>query len=269
MKVGISTATFFSKLLTEDSFSVIQQCGGECAEVFLSTFFEYEPSFGELLKERQNGLEVYSVHSLNTQFEPQLFNSAKRTRDDAEAMYRKVLSVGRQLGAKCYTFHGQARLKKTTVLDPVKIGMRMRELGDMALDYGITLCFENVHWAAFSTPDFFAEVKQYAPNIGATLDIKQAWQSGCDWKDYVDKIGDRLRNVHVCDHADLSPSGKTCVVGKGNFPFEEFCGYLIDRDYSGPIIIEQYAKDYDTFSEVADGVKYLKKLIGGLYADKI
>lgn len=84
MKVGISTATFFSKVLTEDSFSVIQQCGGECAEVFLTTYTEYEPAFGDLLQARRDGLEIYSVHSLNTQFEPQLFNAAPRTRNDAE-----------------------------------------------------------------------------------------------------------------------------------------------------------------------------------------
>ena len=52
MKVGISTATFFSKVLTEDSFSVIQRCGGDTCEVFLTTFYEYKDSFGRLLKEQ-------------------------------------------------------------------------------------------------------------------------------------------------------------------------------------------------------------------------
>lgn len=269
MKVGISTATFFNKLLTEDTFSVIQLCGGECAEVFLSTYSEYEPAFGELLVKRLEGLEVYSVHSLNTQFEPQLFNNAPRTRSDAEAMFRKVLAVGKQLGAKCYTFHGQARLKKTACLDPVRIGKRMYELGNIALEYGITLCFENVHWAAFSYPDFFKTVKEYAPNIGATLDVKQAWQSGYDWREYIDVMGDRLMNIHVCDHADDDPAGKTCMVGKGKFPFEELCRTLIERDYSGPMLIEQYECNYNAFSEVAESVQYLKTLIGGLYADKI
>lgn len=93
MKVGISTATFFSKVLTEDSFSVIQRCGGECAEVFLTTRYEYEPSFGDLLAERKGDLEIYSVHALNTQFEPELFNSAERT--------RRML---RSFTARCWTW---------------------------------------------------------------------------------------------------------------------------------------------------------------------
>ena len=104
MKVGISTATFFSKVLTEDSFSVIQRCGGDTCEVFLTTFYEYKDSFGRLLKERKGDFDVYSVHSLNTQFEPQLFNKVQRTYDDAEGVFRSVLNVGQIIGAKAYTF---------------------------------------------------------------------------------------------------------------------------------------------------------------------
>jgi sugar phosphate isomerase/epimerase len=265
MKVGISTATFFSKLLTEDSFSVIKNCKGETAEVFLTTFFEYEPEFGELLKQRKEGLEVYSVHALNTEFEPQLFNIADRTRLDAEKVYKRVLAVGKQIGATHYTFHGTSRLKKNAYIDPVRFGRRMRELGDISLDYGIKLCFENVHWAAFNTPEFFKDMKNYAPNIGATLDIKQAWQSGRDWREYLDVMGDRLSNVHISDHTQ----NEIVMVGKGEFPFEQLVKELLERGYVGPLIIEQYAKNYDGFGEVADAVEYMKKLIGGIYATKI
>lgn len=263
MKVGISTATFFSKVLTEDSFSVIKRCGGDCAEVFLTTYSEYEPAFGDLLCERRDGLEVYSVHSLNTQFEPQLFNSAQRTRNDAEEFFRKVLAIARKLDAKCYTFHGGTRLKKTSFVSPEKVGKRMRELGDIALEYGVTLCFENVHWAAFNSPEFFTEAKEYCPNVGAVLDIKQARQSGRDWREYLDVMGDRLRNVHI---SDCDAAGNIAMTGKGVFPFGELVAELKTRGYGGPLIIEQYAGDYTSLDEVADGVKYIKNIIGGLYA---
>lgn len=265
MKVGVSTATFFSKLLTEDSFSVIQRCGGETAEVFLTTFSEYEPEFGDILKERLNGLDIYSVHSLNTEFEPQLFNTAYRTRNDAEIIFKKVLEVGRKIGARYYTFHGSTRLKKSTVIDTAAIGKRMRELGDTALGYGIELCFENVHWAAFDSPEFFREVKEYAPNIGAVLDIKQAWQSGYDWRDYLSVMGDRIRNVHISDVSD----GRIKMAGKGDFPFKELVARLKAQNYDGPLILEQYPKDYDSFDEIAESVNYMKKIIGGAYADQI
>ncbi|MBR4800330.1 MAG: sugar phosphate isomerase/epimerase [Clostridia bacterium] len=260
MKVGISTATFFLKELTEDCFSVIRRCGGDCCEVFLTTFSEYEEDFAKLLKERLGGLEVYSVHSLNTTFEPQLFNPADRTRADMEKIFRKVLRAGQILGAKVFTFHGQSRLKKTHNFDPVVVGKRMFELGEIAREYGITLCLENVHWAVFNRPEFFKECKKYCPNCGSVLDIKQAWQSGYDWREYLDAMGDSLKNVHLSDHRD----GEICMVGDGEFPFEELVSRLQTMNYQGPLLIEQYAKDYDDYSQVEKSVKYLKNIIGGI-----
>ena len=260
MVVGISTATFFLKELTEDSFSVIQRCGAETCEVFLTTYCEYEPEFAELLKERKGDLDVYSVHSLNTQFEPQLFNLAERTRNEAEKLFRKVLAVGEKLGAKVYTAHGLSRLKKNTYFDPVTVGKRMRELGEIANEYGITLCLENVHWATFNEPSFYAEMKKYSPNCGCVLDVKQARQSGYDWREYLDVMGDTLKNVHL---SDVDEGGNITMVGKGVFPFEELVSRLEDIGYGGPLIIEQYAKNYDGYEEIAQSVKYLKNIVGG------
>ncbi len=261
MKVGISTATFFLKELTEDSFSVIQRCGGETAEVFLTTYSEYEPNFIDLLNERRNGLEIYSVHSLNTQFEPQLFNGAARTRKDAETLFRKVLAAGQKLGAKVYTFHAIARLKKNAHPDPVSFGKRLEQLAEISADYGLILCLENVHWASFNTPEFFSLIRDYAPSAGAVLDIKQARQSGYDWREYLDVMGDALKNVHV---SDVDEKGDITMVGKGVFPFDELAKRLDGMSYRGPLLIEQYAKNYDSYEEVARSVKYLKNIIGGL-----
>ena len=58
MKVGISTATFFTKVLTEDSFSVIKRLGADTCEVFLTTFYEYKDAFAQLLKERKGDFDA-------------------------------------------------------------------------------------------------------------------------------------------------------------------------------------------------------------------
>lgn len=258
MKVGISTATFFLKELTEDTFSVIRRCKGDTCEVFLTTYSEYEPDFVDMLTRRKGDLDVYSVHSLNTQFEPQLFNAAARTRADAEVIYRKVLAAGRALGAKVYTFHGIPRLKKHAYVDPVSSGKRLEELGEIALEYGIRLSLENVHWAMFSYPDFFAEAKNFCPSVGAVLDIKQARQSGYDCHLYLDAIGDRLTNVHL---SDVDQNGAIAMVGKGQFDFDKLIARLIDEGYGGPLLIEQYAKDYDSYDEVAEAVRFLKDAV--------
>ncbi len=262
MRVGISTATFFSKELTENSFSVIRRCGGDLCEVFLTTLSEYEPSFVDLVKYRlqEAGVEAYSVHALNTQFEPQLFNVAQRTRADAEVIYRKVLAAAQKLGAKVYTFHGSMRMKKGAWFSPVAIGKRMAELGEIASEYGVTLCLENVHWALFNSPSFYDEMKSYAPNVGTVLDVKQARQSGIDWQEYVDVMGKSLKNVHV---SDVDEDGNITMVGKGTFPFAELVKKMQEVGYDGPLIIEQYSKNYENYAEVETSVQYLKNIIGG------
>lgn len=213
-----------------------------------------------MLKDRikEVGIEIYSIHALNTQFEPQLFNSAERTRQDAEAIFRKVCRAGQIIGAKYYTFHGQARLKKNSYLDPVKVGKRMKELGDIANEYGITLCLENVHWAAGNTPKFFKEMLPYCENVGTVLDIKQARQSNYDVNDYLQVMGDRLKNVHV---SDVDENDEICMVGKGVFDFKKFINKLDEMNYAGPIMIEQYSKNFDAYEEVSESVKFLKKIL--------
>ncbi len=262
MRVGISTATFFSKELTENSFSVIRSCGANLCEVFLTTLSEYEASFVDMLNDRlqSEGIQAYSVHALNTQFEPQLFNAAQRTRADAEIIYRKVLCAAQKLGAKYYTFHGSIRMKKGAYFSPVAIGKRMCELGEIASEYGVTLCLENVHWALFNEPSFYQEMKTYAKNVGTVLDIKQARQSGVDWREYISVMGASLKNVHV---SDVDEEGNITMVGKGIFPFDELIKRLEEVGYDGPIIIEQYSKNYENYAEVEASVDYLKKLIGG------
>lgn len=120
MELAISTACYFSKLFTEQSFVEVKKLGLTTCEVFLATFYEYESSFAEILKRESRGLKVYSVHALTNQFEPELFNLSPRTRADAERLFDKVVSSGRTLGAKYYTFHGPTRLKKKAISSTLK-----------------------------------------------------------------------------------------------------------------------------------------------------
>ena len=77
-------------------------------------------------------------------------------------------------------------------------------------------------------------------------------------------MGDRLRNVHI---SDCDAEGNIRLVGRGVFPFPELVGRLRAADYDGPLMIEQYAGDYDNFEQVADSVKYIQNIIGGNYAN--
>lgn len=101
MKVGVSTASLFLRQDNEDAVATLNALGVEVAEVFLTSFSEYKPSFGRLLAERKGELCVHSVHILNTQIEPQLFNRHHRVREDSYAALADVMTTAQILGAPC------------------------------------------------------------------------------------------------------------------------------------------------------------------------
>ncbi|MDR3294019.1 MAG: sugar phosphate isomerase/epimerase [Clostridiales bacterium] len=257
MEIGISSASFFNKEVTENSFALMKHLGFRLAEVFLTTFCEYEKEFVDLLavEKAKNGIEAWSVHSLNQQYEPELYNINDRTYSGAEAYYRKLCYAAKALGARYYTFHGPALLKRIPYKFDYKfLGERTRKLCDIIGEYGAELAYENVHWTYFSTPEFFEKLKREAPDLKTCLDIKQAMQSKIPYLDYIKAMGDRLVNVHVCDYYD---DGRLCVPGRGSFDFVEFFKVLKGEGYDGPILMELYSKDYETYGEVVRGYEHL------------
>ena len=259
MRAGISSATFFNKLVNEDVFDELRRMNCGVCEVFLSTYSEYEESFAELLASRRGGIEVHSIHTLNTQFEPELFNRNPRTFADARALFEKVLGSARILGAKYYTFHGPSRLKKREYrFDYAFLGERMRTLCGIAAEFGVEICYENVHWTYFSEPSYFAELHARVPGLGSCLDIKQAMQSGIDYRKFVGVMGDSIRTVHLCDYDE---NGKLTLPGRGVFDFRELISVLRDAGVDAPLLLELYSSDYDSFDEVRESFEYIKSLL--------
>ncbi|NCA68117.1 MAG: sugar phosphate isomerase/epimerase [Clostridia bacterium] len=256
IEIGISSASFFLKAQTEDTFDIFRSMGCEICEIFLNTFSEYEDSFTEMLAARRGDVRVHSVHSLNNHYEPELFNQSDRTRGDAEAILRKVLRGGERLGAKYYTFHGQARLKsKPYNVNSQKLGERCKAINAICNEYGINLSYENVHWALYNYSTFFREMQEYAPDISATLDIKQAMQSGISCYDYLEDMGTSLSTVHACDYHE---NGKLCIPGEGCFDFVGLFEKLLNNGYDKPVLLELYSGDYKDFDDVKRGYEYLK-----------
>ena len=258
MIIGLSTASYFGKAVTEDALQLIKDTGVDTIEVFLTTFSEYEPSFGDLLKSRLDGLKVHSVHTLTSQFEPQLTNRAERTRKDALLVLDKVGQIIKKIGAKYYTFHGATVIKKTQLNPDYDWEAKcIKEVTRLLKGYGGELTYENVHWARYRHPYFIKNMHERIPDLKTCLDIKQAMQSGIDYKEYLEADGDTLKTVHVCDY----DGDRLYPPGKGSFDFKEFFKRLQGVGYSGPIMIELYSGDYESFEDVKESVYYLKNIL--------
>ncbi len=258
MRVGISTASFFNRVATENCFNILKQMQVDTCEVLLNTFSEYEKPFVDALVSRKGDIYVHSVQALAAQFEPQLFNTNPRVRADAELIFRKVCYAGAMLGAKFYTFHGPSRLKRRNyAFDFIKVGDRINALCEIAQSYGLRLSYENVHWTYFNYPDYFRQLKKQCPSLCGTLNVTQAIRSGYDVYKYLDVMEDRVSTVHLCDYY----KDDTLLPGKGKFNFEKLFKELDKRNINAHLFIEVYSKDYKDVNEIKDSYDYIRRTL--------
>ena len=189
MQVGISTASLFQRKKTEDALEFLAQSKVPCAEVFLESYCEYNKEFGKILKSVKGDIDVHSVHVLTTQFEPQLYSVNQRAQNDSFKLLDMAMECAEQFNAKYYTFHGGARFKKTPIkLDFDRVAKITQDVIDTAKKHNITLAYENVHWGYYNYIGFFEEVRKRTTGLKATLDIKQARQSGIPYKEFIDEM---------------------------------------------------------------------------------
>ena len=257
MKVGISTASLFLRKNNEEALSLFDRWGVPCAEVFLTSFCEYAPAFARTLAVAKGGVEIHSVHVLNTQYEPQLYAEHPRVLEDANGWLREVLASANILGARNYTFHGIARLKRTFRENWQRFSAITAQIYETCRAAGVRLCYENVEWALYNRPGLFALLKKDCPDLGGVLDIKQARITGYDWREYLADMGESLATVHV---SDVTAEGKMCLPGRGVFDFAELFARLRGIGFDGAVLIENYARDYDEPEELRRAFEYLADL---------
>ncbi|PWM70683.1 MAG: hypothetical protein DBX59_10370 [Bacillota bacterium] len=265
MEIGVSTASLFVRKTTEDALSYICEEKFPAAEVFLSTYREYNRAFGKLLKKRLAGgcTKVHSIHTLNTQYEPQLYSVNPRAAEDSFDILEGVLQAAEEIGAKYYTFHGVARMKKTPIkMDYDRIGAVTRRIFDACAAHGVTLSYETVHWCYYNYKGFFKEVKRRCSGLKGVLDIKQARQSGVFYGDFIDDMGEDIVTVHL---SDIDENGKMCLAGKGVFDFAELFKRLKDVNFDGALLIEAYQGDYGDLSELKQSADYVAELVHKIF----
>ncbi len=262
MQVGVSTASLFMRRDNEDALPLLNDLGVTCAEVFLTSFYQYKKEYGELLLSRLGKVRVNSVHDLTSQFEPQLFNRHEGVKRDAYEMLSGVLEVARILKAPYYTFHGTTRAKQAARRPendnfPAMI-KDFAALSAFCQERGVKLCLENVEWSTYNRIGVFSSLKEAIPALGGVLDVKQARLSGVPYEEYLKEMGERLCYVHI---SDITKEGKMCLPGKGIFDFETLLKRLQDNGFDGALLIEAYEKDYEREEELKSSHDYMQELL--------
>ncbi len=258
MQVGISTATLFGRKPTEQALEFFAQNNISCAEVFLESYCEYNSEFGKLLKKVKGNVNVHSVHTLTTQFEPQLYSLNQRAQNDSFKLLEMTMNSAKEFGAKYYTFHGGARFKKTPFkINYERVGEITQRIIDVANKFGVTLAYENVHWGYYNYIGFFNEIRKRTVGLKGTLDVKQARQSGIEYAEYINEMNSDIVTVHL---SDVDANGKMCLPGKGITDFDDLFRRLNGVGFDGALLIEAYQSDFSTYEELFETLDYLKNI---------
>lgn len=256
MQIGISTASLFGRKDTEQALEYFNKVGVNTAEVFLESFCEYNKDFGKQLSLKKGDVKVHSIHTLTTQFEPTLYSLNQKAEKDSFTLLESTLQCAKELGAKYYTFHGVARLKRTPfTINFDRVGEITQRIIDKCAEYNVSLAYENVHWCYYNYIGFFNELKRRVKGLKGTLDIKQARQSDIDYKQFLTEMGSDLVTVHL---SDVKSDGKMCLPGVGTFDFDELFKMLKDVGFNGACLIEAYQNDYSCLEELMQSLDFIK-----------
>jgi sugar phosphate isomerase/epimerase len=256
MEIGLSSASFYPNVKTEDSINLMKRLGFEGGEIFLNSPSEYEEDFIQrLLQERiKYNFKIYSVHGFSSSFEPYLFDSYKRRRTDMFVYFKKVCRAAKILGADCYTFHGM-KYQKLDLHKNKFILEIYDQLTYTALEEGVKLAQENVSWCMSSNIDFLSMISEKCKyQVNFTLDIKQAYKAGIEPEKYIEVMGTNMVNFHIND----KDKHNICLLpGKGDVDYKKiFCKFK-EIGYNKIAIIEVYSDNYVKLDEILEAKKFL------------
>ncbi|MBR3037528.1 MAG: sugar phosphate isomerase/epimerase [Clostridia bacterium] len=265
VKTGISTASFFDKLMLEDAPELFHRWGVVHAEYYLNSWSEYAQDFVKLLKKRSDdaGIRVVAVHPMSLQFEPLLFTPHPRQREDAEKGYAAVLRAGEMLGADHYVMHGPVVLNGVAKnLQLERLAPIFDRLSDMAEDHGLHLTLENVSYSIMPTPEIGQRIHELMTRpLYHTLDIKQSLRAGVDPLAFVDALGEHIIAVHACDCDRSGNTARYCLPPHGDVDFRGIVSALQKKGFSGAVLLEAYSDMFDTNEELRDAFYALDRQI--------
>lgn len=257
MKLGLSSASFYGRLETEDAAQHLADFDLDTCEVFLETFSEYSSDFGRTVRSRLGGLPCGSVHPKGTQFESDLFGRSARQRADALRIFTGVCEAGQAIGAKYYVMHGPGMINSRVVPERIHLlTVIVPQLQSIAHARGMEVLWENVSWCAVSTPENVRQLLDCLPEMNFVLDTKQAFRAGQDPLEILSAMGRHIRHVHALD---WDADGKLALPGQGIMDWPRLMHQLRDLGFDGNVILEPYAWMAEDEDQLRRSLDFLRK----------
>ena len=258
MKIGLSTASLYP-MHTEKALLEAARLSVKNVEIFLSSVSELD---GEIFSYMQNvvreyDINVISVHPFSSPMETLfLFSTYDRRVAEIMELYKRYFQAMNKINAKIFVVHGVLSSGKCP---DERYLERLLGLIEMGREFGITVAQENVSYCKSGDLEFLQMLlRELGDKIHFVLDIKQARRAGRNPSDFVETLGDKIVHLHLSDSDEKTDC---LLIGEGNFDFRSFFATLKKANYKGDAVVELYRDNYHEYSELANCVENLEKML--------
>ncbi|NLS86232.1 MAG: sugar phosphate isomerase/epimerase [Ruminococcaceae bacterium] len=256
MKSGVSTSCLYP-LETAQALTEVQNAGVENVEIFLNTYSELEPPYIETLVRtaQEKNTNVLAVHPFSCSMESFFFATDYPLRQkDGFAFYEKYFIAAKALGAKLFVFHGDYTKTPFPFKKHCENIVHLREL---AREYGVEFCQENVARCKCGRIDYIKRMREYTnDDISFVLDVKQARRAKQDPLEMIDAMSGKIAHIHMSDETEFCDCA---LPGEGCFDTGAFFKQLIKSGFDGSIVTELYRGDFKEVAQLAQSVSYINE----------
>ena len=239
-RIALSTASVYPES-TAHAFGYAASLGYDAVEVMVGIdALSQQTSALQQLSEHHE-MPVCAIHS------PCLLFTQRVWGTDPWGKLERSADLAHAVGADVVVVHPPFRWQKEYAAGFVN--------GIAALESSTGLAFavENMYpWRASSRrgmemylPGWDPSTEDYA---NTTIDLSHAAIARCDVLEMAERMGDRLRHIHLTDGSG-SAKDEHLVPGRGVMRAEEFLRHLAARDFAGHIVVEINTRRCSTRAE--------------------
>lgn len=213
------------------------------------------PSGIESIRTRSldHGLRPTSIHLPS-------FSSADHSDHAREvARWLWVLEAARRLDVTVVKSTGRARGTAGGLGGVIDV---LREIAAPAADLGVTIALENHVNNVLEHADDYRRIFEEVPagSVGMCLDTGHFAASAVDMIGIVDEFAERIVHVDLKDCASAEGREDFVVFGEGIVDFDAILTRLVDRDYSGLLVVELPRRSLDTvLHDLGAGVEIARR----------
>ena len=109
--------------------------------------------------------------------------------------------------------------------------------------------------------DAYNLIKDMDPRMGVCPDLGHTIRQGMDPVEAIEKVFDRMHDLHIKDETAAAPEGQTCEIGRGVMDIPGIMRTLVRLGYQGHVALEFEKDPDDPLAGMAESIGYLRAIL--------